>query len=36
MRYFNTSGPCNPAEHFTVLREKLMEKGRQKTEAKTI
>lgn len=27
MRYFNTSGPCYPAEHYTVMREVLVAKG---------
>ncbi len=27
MRYFNTSGPCNPAEHYTVLRKELIAEG---------
>ncbi len=31
-RYFNTSGPCDPALHYTVLREPLIEKGRRKVE----
>ncbi|MBF0202119.1 MAG: AAA-like domain-containing protein [Desulfamplus sp.] len=30
MREFNTSGPCNPALHYTVLRESLMQKGLEK------
>ena len=30
MRYFNTSGPCNPNEHYTVMREALIERGREK------
>ncbi len=28
MRYFNTSGPCNPTEHYTVMREELVAKGK--------
>jgi hypothetical protein len=24
MREFNTSGPCNPALHYTVMREALI------------
>lgn len=28
MRFFNTSGPCDPAKHYTVLRKKLIEKGK--------
>ncbi len=27
MRYFNTSGPCNPKKHYTVMREALLEQG---------
>lgn len=27
MRYFNTSGPCDPAKHYTVLREALVAQG---------
>jgi hypothetical protein len=27
MRYFNTSGPCNPQEHYTVLRKNLIAEG---------
>ncbi len=27
MRIFNTSGPCDPAKHYTVLREALVSKG---------
>ncbi|MBI4647372.1 MAG: AAA-like domain-containing protein [Bacteroidia bacterium] len=27
MRYFNTSGPNRPYEHYTLMREKLVEKG---------
>lgn len=27
MRYFSTSGPCNPDEHYTVMRETLVAKG---------
>jgi len=30
MRYFNTSGPCNPAEHYTVLRRELIARGMEK------
>jgi hypothetical protein len=30
MRYFNTSGPCNPAEHYTVLRRELVAEGMEK------
>ncbi len=29
MREFNTSGPCDPAKHYTVRREALLEQGRQ-------
>ncbi|CAN2039537.1 AAA family ATPase [Candidatus Magnetomoraceae bacterium gMMP-15] len=32
MRYFNTSGPCNPKEHYTVMRENLILKGRELVE----
>jgi hypothetical protein len=28
MRYFNTSGPCDPKRHYTVMREALIETGR--------
>lgn len=27
MRFFNTSGPCDPAKHYTVLREGLVAQG---------
>ncbi|MCB0064412.1 MAG: AAA-like domain-containing protein, partial [Caldilineaceae bacterium] len=27
MREFNTSGPCDPAKHYTVMRETLIAKG---------
>lgn len=27
MRYFNTSGPCDPSKHYTVLRPALVTKG---------
>ncbi len=27
MRYFNTSGPCDPAKHYTVMREALIATG---------
>ncbi|MEZ4861598.1 MAG: AAA-like domain-containing protein [Caldilineaceae bacterium] len=27
MRIFNTSGPCDPAKHYTVMREELVAKG---------
>jgi len=27
MRYFNTSGPCHPREHYTVLRKTLLAEG---------
>jgi hypothetical protein len=26
-RYYNTSGPCFPAEHYTLIRRGLIEKG---------
>ena len=29
MRYFNTSGPCDPTKHYIVLREALIARGRQ-------
>ena len=32
MCYFNTSGPCNPEEHFTVMREGLVAQGKQLVE----
>lgn len=28
MRHFNTSGPCDPKLHYTVMRENLLEQGR--------
>ncbi len=30
MREFNTSGPCNPELHYTVMREALIAKGKEK------
>ncbi len=30
MREFNTSGPCNPDLHYTVMREALIAKGKEK------
>ncbi|HEC85984.1 MAG TPA: hypothetical protein ENI48_12195, partial [Thioploca sp.] len=30
MREFNTSGPCDPALHYTVMREALMLEGQKK------
>lgn len=27
MREFNTSGPCDPAQHYTVMREALVAEG---------
>ena len=30
MREFNTSGPCNPALHYTVMREALIAEGQEK------
>ncbi len=30
MREFNTSGPCNPNLHYTVMREALIAKGKEK------
>ncbi len=32
MREFNTSGPCDPALHYTVMRETLLAKGMEKVE----
>ena len=32
MREFNTSGPCNPALHYTVMREALIAKGTEKVQ----
>jgi hypothetical protein len=32
MRYFNTSGPCYPDEHYTVMREALVAKGQKLVE----
>ena len=29
MREFNTSGPCNPQEHYTLMRPNLIERGMQ-------
>ncbi len=29
MREFNTAGPCNPALHYTVMREALMAEGKE-------
>ncbi len=30
MREFNTSGPCYPTEHYTVMRQALMAEGKEK------
>ncbi len=30
MRYFNTSGPCNPQEHYTVMRAAMLAEGMEK------
>ncbi len=30
MREFNTSGPCDPTEHYTVMRQALMAEGKEK------
>jgi hypothetical protein len=30
MREFNTSGPCDPALHYTVMREALIKIGLEK------
>ncbi len=27
MRFFNTSGPCDPAQHYTLMRESLIDQG---------
>ncbi len=32
MRYFNTSGPCNPEKHYTVIRQQLIAEGLDKIE----
>ncbi|GAK57271.1 hypothetical protein U27_04236 [Candidatus Vecturithrix granuli] len=32
MRYFNTSGPCDPRKHYTLLREPLLRQGKVKVE----
>ncbi len=32
MRYFNTSGPCDPDKHYTVMRESLLATGRMMVE----
>ena len=32
MRYFNTSGPCDPEKHYTVRREALIAEGRKMVE----
>lgn len=32
MRYFNTSGPCYPTEHYTVIREDLLATGQKLVE----
>jgi type II secretory pathway predicted ATPase ExeA len=32
MRYFNTSGPCDPDRHYTVMREALVAKGKEMAE----
>ncbi|MCK5507491.1 MAG: ATP-binding protein, partial [Desulfobacterales bacterium] len=32
MRYFNTSGPCNPKEHYTVMRKALIDRGQDKVQ----
>lgn len=28
MRIFNTSGPCDPSKHYTVMRETLIAQGK--------
>lgn len=30
MRQFNTSGPCNPVRHYTILREALIAEGQER------
>lgn len=32
MREFNTTGPCDPNQHYTVLRDVLLVEGREKAE----
>ena len=32
MRYFNTSGPCDPEKHYTLRRGALIAKGREMVE----
>ncbi len=32
MRYFNTSGPCDPATHYTIMREELIATGKKMVE----
>ena len=32
MRYFNTSGPCDPEKHYTVMREALVATGKRMVE----
>ena len=32
MRFFNTSGPCDPSKHYTVLRPALVDKGQRLVE----
>ena len=32
MREFNTSGPCDPTQHYTVMREALVAEGRRLVE----
>jgi predicted AAA+ superfamily ATPase len=32
MRHFNTSGPCDPQKHYTLLREPLLRQGREKVD----
>jgi len=32
MRYFNTSGPCDPSKHYTVMREALLATGKRMVE----
>ena len=32
MRYFNTSGPCDPDKHYTVMRKALIAEGQKMVE----
>ena len=35
IREFNTSGPCDPALHYTVMRDALIAEGKQKVPEET-